>query len=103
MTMSTAPGVKLDPSVLASTVPLKRTGTEEVSEASSDGWLAADWPFGLVLLGYGWHDTFPSKPSWSLCQWSCVACGRWPSKQPWKLLLTYFYGYWWRDLDLCRF
>lgn len=37
--MSTAPGVKLDPSVLASTVPLKRTGTEEVSEASSDGWL----------------------------------------------------------------
>ncbi|KAJ2929099.1 hypothetical protein H1R20_g7993, partial [Candolleomyces eurysporus] len=29
MTMSTAPGVKLDPSVLASTVPLKRTGTEE--------------------------------------------------------------------------
>ncbi|KAJ2922434.1 hypothetical protein H1R20_g14659, partial [Candolleomyces eurysporus] len=29
MTMSTAPGVKLDPLVLASTVPLKRTGTEE--------------------------------------------------------------------------
>ena len=32
MTVSTAPGVKLDPSVLASTVPLKRTGTEEVSD-----------------------------------------------------------------------
>ena len=30
MTMSVAPGVKLDPTVLASTVPLKRVGTEEV-------------------------------------------------------------------------
>ncbi|KAJ3532841.1 hypothetical protein NMY22_g7576 [Coprinellus aureogranulatus] len=34
MTMAVAPGVKLDPNVLASGVPLQRTGTEEVGQSN---------------------------------------------------------------------
>lgn len=37
MTMTIAPGVKLDPNVLASNVPLRRTGTEEVRSLTPGG------------------------------------------------------------------
>ena len=67
MTTSPTPTFKLDPEVLAATVPLRRVGTQQVRyQFFSHSSVDYD-EINYIPAGHGWHYPFPGESGWCLC------------------------------------